>query len=128
MKGVNRMYNLSAPVSANYVHAKPYGTSSGSLRVYIPAIMNSSLIPMGSPKTTPVSLDKSCYSNAGDCKPSVASMLNTQNFVTAAKPYSSYKDPCYYYGDTISVIPTAGDFLSCRLVPEETDNSKNWPY
>ena len=122
------MYNLSAPVSAKYVHDKPYGTSAGSLKVYIPSIMNPNFIPMGLPKLTPVSLDKSCYSNAGDCKPSVASMLNTQNFATAAKPYSSYKYPCYYFGDEISVIPTSEDFLSCRLVPEEIDESKNWPY
>lgn len=111
--------------SANYVHVKPYGTSSGSLKVYIPSIM--SKIPMGAPKITPVSINKSAFINANDCKPALANMLNTQNYATAKAPYNQYKLPCYYFGDVIDVNALQADFLTCQLSPETTDNSKNWP-
>ena len=82
------MFNINKEVSAIYVHARPTGTSYGDLRVYIPELMPN--IPMAYPKFTPVSLNKSCYCNADDCRPSVGSQLNTQNFVTAQKSYNSY--------------------------------------
>ena len=85
------------------------------------------LISMGVPKTTPISLNRSCFINAEDCKPSIASMINTQNFVTAKASYNSYRKPCYYYGKELRVIPKNEDFLSCQVSPEEADNSTNWP-
>ena len=119
------MFSLSKSLDAKYVHAKPYGSSSGSLKVYIPAIMPQ--ITMGSPKITPVSLNQSCFINSDDCKPSISSMLNTQNYVTAKKPSIPYERPCYYYGKGLKVIPKSEDFLSCQLNSGEEDNSVNWP-
>ena len=119
------MFSLTEYVSAKYVHDKPYGSSSGSLKVYIPSIMPQ--IAMGTPRITPVSLNKSCFINAGDCKPSIASMINSQNYATAKAPYNPYEKPCYYYGSSLKVIPKTGDFLICQLGSEEEDNSVNWP-
>ena len=119
------MFSLTSYVSAEYVHAKPYGSSNGSLKVYIPLIMPQ--IAMGTPKITPVSLNTSCFSNASDCKPAVASMINTQNYITAKAPYNPYRKPCYYYGKGLKVIPKTNDFLICQLGSEEEDNSVNWP-
>lgn len=119
------MYSVNENVKANYVHVKPYGTSSGSLKVHIPSMM--SKIPMGKPKITPVSLNKSCYANANECKPSIASKLNTQNYATAQAPYHEYEKPCFYFGDSLVVTMKYKDGLSCRLCPEEEDNSTDWP-
>ena len=121
------MFKQNQLLTAKYVHASPYGSSSGSLKVYIPELMPS--ISMGKPKTTPVSLNKTCYANANDCKPSVSSKINTQNYVTALAPYeyNTYKDPCYYYGSTVMVSARDEDCQSCILVPEEADNSTQWP-
>ncbi len=120
------MYNLSIPYSATYVHSSPYGSSRGSLRVYIPTIMPS--IAMGTPKIIPISLNKSCYCNANDCRPSVASQINTQNFVTALPSFNQYNGSCYWYGDGIKVFAKTTDFLNCQLTPEEEDNSTPFPY
>ena len=120
------MFNLNKFIKATFVDAKPYGSSSGSLKVYIPSLMP--LIGMGDPKITPVSLNRSCYCNANDCKPSVAAQINTQNFVTAQSPYNQYRQPCYWFGTGITVIPRAEDFLTCKLSPEEEDNSTPWPW
>ena len=120
------MYSLNESIKANYINSKPYGSSSGNLKVYIPSLMP--LIPMGTPKVTPVALHKSCYSNASDCKPSVDSKINTQNYVTAESAYNQFKSPCYWYGSELVVITKSTDCLKCRLAPEELDNSSNWPY
>lgn len=118
-------YNIEEKISVQYVETKPYGSSSGSLRVYCPSSMP--LIGMGKPKITPVSLNKSAYCNAADCKPSVSSKISTQNYVTAAEPYNQFEKPCYYFGDTLTVRPNETDFLSCRIYVEDEDNSTDWP-
>ena len=86
------------------------------------------LITMGQPITTPVSLNKSCYINAPDCAPSIAANLNTQNYVTAKSSYNDYDMPCYWFGSSLKVMAKTPDCLSCRLHPEEEDNSTDWPY
>lgn len=119
------MFKLNIPLSAKYVHGKPYGTSYGNLHVYIPDLMPK--ISMGYPKITPTSLNKSCYSNAEECRPAIASQINTQNFVTAQKSYLSYEGSLYQYGSEISVIPTTEDCLTCKLAPDDCDNSYDLP-
>ena len=119
------MYSLSEYIQANYVHAKPYGSSAGSLKIYIPSLMP--LINMGTPKITPIGLNKSCYCNAADCKPSVASKINTQNYATAKAPYHPYDFSCYWFGSGLKIMAQTEDCLSCRLYPEEEDNSTPWP-
>ena len=114
------MYNISSSVSAIYVQGKPYGTTFGDLKVYIPTLM--AHITMGVAKITPISLNKSCYCNASECKPSIASYINTQNYVTANN-YGEYSYPYYKYGSKIMVRPRNEDFLSCILRPDECDNS-----
>jgi hypothetical protein len=119
------MYNLSEYIQALYVQSNPYGSSTGNLKVYIPSLMP--LIGMGNPKITPVSLNKSCYCNAIDCKPSVASRINTQNFVTAQAPSNNYKNSCYRFGSGLKIMAKTKDCLTCKLHPEEEDNSTDWP-
>ena len=119
------MYNLNEPIDAFYVHANPYGSSAGDLKVYIPSLMPE--IIMGYPLKTPVSLNKSCYANANDCMPTIAANLDTQNYVTAKAAYNSYTYPCYRFGRFLKVIPKTPDCLTCKLFPEEGDNSTYWP-
>lgn len=119
------MFKSNQYLDAVFVNASPYGSSSGALKVYIPSVMNG--ISMGKPKATPVALNKACFANAGDCKPAVSNKISTQNYVTAKAPYGSYSKPCYWYGTGIKVTSENDDCLSCRLVPEEEDNSTEWP-
>ena len=119
------MFVVDQIIKGYYVNSNPYGTSDGSLKVYLPELMP--MISMGNPRSTPSSLNSSCYCNASDCKPSVSSSINTQNFVTAKAPYTTYELPCYRYGTEIAVQAKADDCLTCRLYPESTDNSILWP-
>lgn len=115
------MYNLNQFVDAIYVQSYPYGSSFGNLKVYIPSLMPS--IVMDTPRITPVSLNKSIYLNASDCKPAVGSSINTQNFVTAQASFNSYQLPCYRYGSGLKVMSKTRDCLTCRLYASEEDNS-----
>ena len=89
------MYNLNKSVSAIYVHSNPYGPATGAIKIYIPTLMPE--ISMGVARITPASLNKSCFSNAQDCKPSISSMINTQNYVTVTSTYSQNNYYYYYY-------------------------------
>lgn len=120
------MYSLNDYIDAVYIQSNPYGSSYGDLKVYIPSLMP--LIGMGTPKTTPVSLNRSCYCNASECKPAISSSINTQNYVTAKAPYHSYRSSCYWFGTNVKVTPQTTDCLTCRLSTEEEDNSTPWPY
>ena len=115
------MFNIDQVLSAKYVHAKPHGTSIGKLKVYIPVLMPH--ITMGTPKITPVGLNATCYANASDCKPTIASKIDTQNYVTALAPYGKYDENYYKYGSDIAVIAKTADCLSCKLSPGDSDNS-----
>ena len=119
------MFIINKAVRAIYVHGSLYGTSHGNLRVFIPELMPN--IPMGYPKITPISLNKSCYCNASDCKPAIASYLNTQNFVTAERAYNSYYGSLYKYGNEIAILPNTEDCLTCKLSPADCDNSYRPP-
>lgn len=119
------MFSVGQVLSAYYVHSKPYGSSSGSLKVYVPSVMPK--ISMGNPKVTPVGLNSSCYCNASDCKPSVASQISTQNYMTGLSPVNPYSLPCYYYGSGIKVVAKTTDCLTARLDSGEEDNSRSWP-
>ena len=120
------MFNANESLSAIYVHSSGDGTSIGDLKVYVPALMPN--ISMGVSKITPVSLNKACFANATDCKPSVSSKLSTQNFITAKESFNSYKHPYYRYGSSIRVVVKDADSLECKLAPEELDNSFNYDY
>jgi hypothetical protein len=115
------MFEINELLQASYVNSRPYGTSSGNLRVYIPSLMPQ--ISMGDPKSTPIALNSSCYINATDCKPTIASKINTQNFVTAIQSYNSYRQPYYSYGSPLKVVSKSKDCLTCKLSPEDEDNS-----
>lgn len=62
-----------------------YGTATGvgkrnKLLTHVAKVLT--LVPFGKPKATPVPLNKSCLCNAKKCKPNVATMINTLNYIT----------------------------------------------
>jgi len=120
------MYEYKESVEAKYVDSTPYGHSGGSLRVYIPSLMPQ--IIMSNPRDITVYLDKSCYCNASDCKPSISTSIISKNYVTAKAPYHSFNGPCYWYGTGIHVQMLNEDALECQILPEDEDNSTDWPY
>ena len=66
-------WELNDTEIAYYVNS-PYGSSSGSLPLYIPKLMPN--ISMGKARSTRVNLNKSCYCNDSGCKPPVSSQLS----------------------------------------------------
>ena len=108
-------------LDAKYIQEKPFGTSSGPLKVYIPALMND--IPLGKPKDTPEPIDASCYCNAGDCKPSVGKKITSRNYYVAEAPNFPYAHALLDYEADIKVQVRIRDNLSFKLVSEELDSS-----
>lgn len=100
-------------VNATYVHAKPYGTSGGSLRVHCASLMPK--IGMGNPRITPTGLNKGIFRNAKDCAISVPSKISTQNYLTAKAPTGSFKLPLYDFGSTIQLEALDSDVQSARI-------------
>ena len=112
-------------VQCQYVQSRPYGSDAGNLALYCPSLMP--MIGMGTPKTTPVSLNKSAYCNSNECKPSVSSKITTQNYITGKANYHDFDFPCYWYGTGITVRADKEDMLECTIWVEEEDNSTPWP-
>lgn len=117
--------SINEKIQCKYVQSSPYGSSSGSLALYCPSLMPN--IGMGSPKSTPFSLNKSAFCNASDCKPSISSRINTQNFITGLPPYHDFNHSCYWFGSGVTVRADSEDMLTVRISPEDEDNSTIWP-
>lgn len=63
-----------------FAHAYGVGTPY-ELKAHVPKIMT--LVPMGDkPEATKETLSKSCIINAKSCKPSIATNINTLNYMT----------------------------------------------
>jgi hypothetical protein len=95
--------------------------NASALKVYIPKIMP--LVPFGTPKQIVVPLSKSCLLNADKCKPSIASMTKTQNYLTV-KSFSNnnFKHSLFDHGAELIVEVPHGDVDSLRVTNKE-DNS-----
>ena len=77
-------------------------SSGGSQMLNIPKIMPD--IPLGKPKSTPVPLNKSCYINDKKCKPSVATQISSQNYITVPpQDNRGFQLPWFHQGDRIFV-------------------------
>jgi hypothetical protein len=109
---------------AKYVNAKPKGSSSGSLKVYVPAIMT---FPMGDPITKPFALNKALFINSKDCTPTVSTQVTTQNYITAQPPFAEFKGILYDFGTDIGIESDDIDYLTCKLSPEIMDKSYDPP-
>lgn len=87
MDNSNKLWSISDNEIAYYISPRSNGNVS-SLRLYIPVLMP--LISKGSPKQTPVSLNKSCIVNATECKPTISSTIRTQNYKTVPRIATQY--------------------------------------
>lgn len=94
-------WELNDTEVAYYVRS-PYGSSSGSLPLYIPKLMPN--ISMGKARSTRVNLNKSCYCNDSGCKPAVSSQLSSQNYLTISPQQNrSFREPHFRYGAKIQI-------------------------
>lgn len=62
--------------------------SSRMFRVHVPKILP--LVPFGSPSLTAVALNRNCFCNAANCKPSISTSVTTANFIEI--PISGYNE------------------------------------
>lgn len=96
-------FSCPSSASAIFVGAKPYGSSSGNLKIHIPALMPQ--ISSGEAKVnTPYTINKSMFANAGDCGVSPMNSVRTQNYVTAkATGSSKFQHSLLWYGAALQV-------------------------
>ena len=117
------MFKDGQLLDAYYVHASPYGSSYGDLRVSIPAAMPS--IPVSDCRTTPQMIDSSVIVNTSECKPNVNKRITTQNWFTAKRPNFPYAHSLISYGSLLKVRALVGENggIDFKLVSEEADPS-----
>lgn len=121
------MFKDGQLVDAYYVHASPYGSSYGNLRVYIPGPMSE--IGMGTCRYTPQAIDSSTLLNTSECKPNVSKRIDTQNWFTAKAPNFPYAHSLISYGARLKVRVSINDSagIDFKLVSEEADPSWDPP-
>lgn len=106
-------------------HPKPYGPSSGTLKLNIPKLMP--MISGFDPKITVKSINKSCYINDSACKPSVGTTINTQNYKSVPpQDNREFKKPVFWRGDRIFVEIRNGN-LDTMFLSTKEDNSTDPP-
>jgi len=117
------MFRDGQVIDAIYVQSRPYGTSSGSLAVYIP-MLETQLTQPSNLQSKPMYIDSSCFSNTSECKPAVAKRVETREWVIAKAPNFPYKCSLISYGAKLKVkaiVNKSG--LDFKLVSEELDPS-----
>ena len=117
------MFHDGQIVDAYYVHASPYGTSYGSLSVYIPSAMPD--IGMGSVQNVPQVIDSSTVINTSECKPNITTRVGTKNWFLAQAPNFPYAHSLISYGAKLrvrAIVPESGG-IDFKLVSEEADPS-----
>jgi len=80
----------------------PQCSTSSPLRLHIPKLMP--LIGFGAPKVSTASVSDGCFCNDKACKPSVASTIGTQNYVTVPiYDNNEFQCPIFYQGARVKV-------------------------
>lgn len=117
------MFKDGQIVDAIYVHAIPYGTSSGSLAVYIGDAMTEFSKP-GVLNPKPVGIDSSTLANTSECKPNINKKIVSRNWFIAQPPNFPYKHSMISYGALLKVRAIVNDDgIDFKLVSEEADPS-----
>lgn len=119
----NGMFTDGQLVDAVYVQNRPYGTSSGSLKVYIPLALPQLPQPSNL-NTKPYTIDSSSFANTSECKPAVAKKVETREWILAQAPNFPYKCSLISYGAALKVRAIVNEEdVSFKLVSEELDPS-----
>lgn len=102
-------------VPAQFVGKKPYASSYGDLKVYIPSLMPQ--VTMGLAKTlSPYTINKKLFCNSDECAISPMSKVTPQNFVTAKSVlHTEFQSPHIDYGATIEIHGNDHDFQTVQI-------------
>jgi hypothetical protein len=96
-------------------------TSMSSYKLYIPTIMP--LIPKGKQTQVTTSLNKACYINDTSCKPSIATRIGTQNYITVKVfPNRSFRKNVFLNGSDLMVEIFNSDVHN-MMISNKIDNS-----
>lgn len=100
---------------AQYIGKRPWGSASGDLKVYCPALMQN--IPMGPAKSLPaVTINKSIFCNSKECAVTPMTKVIPQNYITAkASSNAGFQLPHIDFGATISIKGNDSDFQSVAI-------------
>lgn len=117
------MFTDGQLLDAVYVQAIPYGTSSGSLKVYIPSALPNLSQPSNL-NSKPSYIDSACFTNTSECKPSVAKKVETREWLYALAPNFPYQHSLISYGAKLKVRAIVeNEDVKFKLVSEELDPS-----
>lgn len=95
------------------------GSSSGTLKLYIPKLMP--FISMGMAKASPIGISKSCFANADTI--AVATTLQSQNFLSVPpQDNRSFKLPRLSFGGRV-FVEIRNKNPDTRYVSTKEDNS-----
>lgn len=106
--------------------------NASSQKLYIPKLMP--LISFGAPKITSESLNKSIFLNADECKISVSSTIQSQNYKTVPKPANrKFERILLTQGVTMQVEVKNGNpdqmYISTKVDPSSSDKvSESYEY
>jgi len=80
-----------------------HGLSKGPFKLYISTLIPR--VPLGTPKIKSLSLNKSCFINAAECKPTVSSTIEEQNYLTVPMYHNrSFSEGYFWHGDKMRVV------------------------
>lgn len=98
-----------------------HGLSQGPFKLYISTLIPR--VPLGKPKIKSVSLNKSCFINASECKPTISSSIQEQNYLTVPMYHNrAFKESYFWHGDKMRVIFLNKNPNDC-YVDDKLDNS-----
>lgn len=102
-----KKWNITDDPIAYYV-AKRGNANSNTLPLYIPVIMPliTKSVMLDSSKT----INRSCFKNATQCMPSLASTIKTRNYMEVKRSNKeSFNNPYLHYGDKLQLSVDRSD-------------------
>lgn len=109
-------------VECKYVQQKPFGPSSGNLKVWVPKLMPQ--IPMALAKDTPEG-NPNPTANAKECEVKGAPKITRRNYYVAMAPSTPYKHSLFDFGASLIAearyLPDGN--LDLKLRSDEADPS-----
>jgi hypothetical protein len=101
-------------------------SNESSLRLYIPKIIP--LIPFDVPRQVVATISKSFLLNADQCKPSIASTVRTQNYLTVERyDNDNFKYPLLSHGAQL-IVEVLNNNVDTLRVTNKIDQSYNPVY
>ena len=116
-----QLFPAHSLVKCKYVQDKPFGSSYGDLKVWVPDLMPQ--IPMSLAKDTPEANDAPTV-NADECKVKAPNKVTRRNYFVAKAPNPPFKHSLFDFGaELVAEVRYYDDNLDLKLRSDEADPS-----